>query len=40
MLVGTGAVRRPRMPYRRVATRLRLPPGMTSADLLDRGDRI
>ncbi len=39
-LVSTGTVRPPRVPYRRVVKRLRLPPGITSADLLDRGDRI
>lgn len=40
MLVSTGAVRPPRVPYRRIAKRLSLPPGTASADLLDRGDRI
>ncbi len=39
-LVATGTVRPPRMPHRRVATRLTLPPGTASADLLDRDDRI
>lgn len=38
-LVSTGTVRPPRTPYRRVK-RLRLPPGISSADLLDRDDRI
>jgi hypothetical protein len=40
MLVSTGTVRPPRAPYRRVVKRLSLPPGITSADLLDRDDRI
>ncbi len=40
MLVSTGTVRPPRSPHRRVVKRLNLPPGMTSADLLDRDDRI
>jgi hypothetical protein len=39
-LVSTGNVRPPRAPSRRVVKRLTLPPGVTSADLLDRGDRI
>ncbi len=39
-LVATGTVRPPRTPHRRAATRLTLPAGTTSADLLDRGDRI
>lgn len=40
MLVSTGTVRAPRTPYRKAAKRLTLPPGVASADLLDRGDRI
>lgn len=40
VLVSTGTVRPPRAPSRRVAKRLTLPPGVTTADLLDRGDRI
>lgn len=40
LLISTGAVRPPRTPYRRVVKRLSLPPGITSADLLDRDDRI
>lgn len=40
VLVATGTVRPPRMPSRKVTKRLRLPPGVTSSDLLDRGDRI
>ena len=40
LLVSMGNVRTPRAPSRKVAKRLTLPPGMTSADLLDRGDRI
>jgi hypothetical protein len=40
VLVSMGNVRLPRVPSRKVAKRLRLPPGVTSADLLDRSDRI
>ncbi|HET8930056.1 MAG TPA: CopG family transcriptional regulator [Acidimicrobiales bacterium] len=40
VLIATGTVRPPRTPYRKVTERLRLPPGTTTADLLDRGDRI
>jgi len=40
MLVSTGTVRPPRAPSRKVVKRLRLPPGVTSADLLGRGDRV
>lgn len=40
ILVATGTVRPPRAPYRRAAKRLTLPPGVASADLLDRDDRI
>jgi len=40
MLVSTGTVRPPRAPSRKVVKRLRLPLGVTSADLLDRGNRI
>ncbi|WP_166345877.1 ribbon-helix-helix protein, CopG family [Phytoactinopolyspora limicola] len=39
-LVATGAVGPPRSPYRRALRRLRLPRGITSADLLDRDDRV
>ena len=39
-LVSTGTVRPPRVPYRKVAKRLSLPPGVTSIDLLDRDDRM
>lgn len=39
-LVATGTVRPPRASYRKVAKRLTLPPEVTSADLLDRDDRI
>src|SRR5271165_4509386 len=38
VLVSMGNVRPPRAPSRKAVKRLRLPPGMTSADLLDRGD--
>ena len=40
VLVSTGNVCLPRTPPRKVAKRLRLPPGVTSADLLGREDRI
>jgi hypothetical protein len=40
VLVSTGTVRPPRVAYRKLAKRLSLPTGVTSADLLDRGDRI
>jgi len=40
LLVSTGTVCPPRAPARKVVNRLRLPPGVTSADLLDRGDRV
>ena len=39
-LIAAGLVRPPRTPYRRPRRRLRLPGGVTSADLLDRSDRI
>lgn len=39
-LVASGAVRPPRVPYRRPRRRLPLSPGVTSADLLDRDERI
>jgi len=39
-LVATGTVRSPRVPYRRPRRRLTLPSGVTTAALLDRGDRI
>jgi hypothetical protein len=39
-LLASGALRPPRSPLRRTAERLRLPEGMTSAELLDRDDRI
>ncbi|CAN5859965.1 hypothetical protein BH23ACT2_BH23ACT2_30060 [soil metagenome] len=40
VLVAAGAVRRPRIAYRRATTRLPLPPGVRGTDLLDRHDRI
>lgn len=40
VLVAAGAIRPPRIPYRRVTMRLNLPPGVTSADLLSRDDRL
>ncbi len=40
VLIATGGVRRPRIPYRKAMDRLVLPDGTTSADLLDRDDRI
>jgi predicted DNA-binding protein len=39
-LVATGEVDPPRVPYRRPRRRLSLPDGVTSADLLDRSDRL
>jgi hypothetical protein len=39
-LISTGQVRPPRVPYRRPHRRVSLPPGMTTADLLDRDDRF
>lgn len=39
-LVAAGAVRAPRRRYRRLEERLVLPAGTTSADLLDRSDRL
>ncbi len=39
-LVSTGNVRPPRTPARVFGERLKLPAGISSADLLDRGDRI
>lgn len=38
-LVSAGVVVPPRVPYRRPRRRLALPPGVTTADLLDRDDR-
>jgi hypothetical protein len=40
MLVSSGAVRPPRVPYRRPRKRLTLPPGVSTAGLLDRADRV
>lgn len=39
-LVASGAVRPPRTPYRKPVRRLTLPSGLTSADLLDRTERV
>jgi hypothetical protein len=39
-MVAAGVVSRPRSPYRKLARRITLPSGMTSADLLDRDDRL
>ncbi len=39
-LLISGAVRAPRVPYQRPRHRLTLPSGMTTADLLDRADRM
>ncbi len=39
-LIESGMVRPPRTPYRRATKRITLPDGLTSADLLDRHDRI
>lgn len=38
-LMATGAVRVPRTPYRKATTRITLPAGLRSAELLDRSDR-
>jgi Ribbon-helix-helix protein, copG family len=40
VLVSSGTVKPPRTPYRRVAKRLVVPAGVSSTDLLDRGDRL
>lgn len=40
MLVAEGSVRRPRVPYRRPGQRISLPPGVTTADLFAREDRL
>lgn len=40
VLVSMGNVRPPRTPAHKVGKRLKLPPGVTSAELLDRGDRV
>ncbi len=40
LLVASGAVRPPRLPYRRPRRRLTLPVGVTTAELLDRSDRV
>lgn len=40
LLAADGAVRRPRIPFRRAAHRIRLPSGVTTTDLLERVDRI
>ncbi|PZF83786.1 ribbon-helix-helix protein, CopG family [Jiangella anatolica] len=39
-LIAAQMIRPPRAPYRRPARRLTLPPGTTTADVLDRDDRI
>lgn len=39
-LVAAGLVIPSRIPYRRATTKITLPEGMTSADLLDREDRF
>lgn len=40
VLIATGTVRAPRVPYFQVTERLQLPAGVTSSDLLDRSERI
>jgi hypothetical protein len=40
VLITSGAVRRPRSPYRKATKRLQLPGGTSSIGLLDRDDRI
>ncbi|MGB8386120.1 MAG: CopG family transcriptional regulator [Dermatophilaceae bacterium] len=39
-LIVTGTVRPPRTAYRKPRRRLRLPLGLSSADILDRDDRF
>lgn len=39
-LIAAGVLRPARTPYRRPSRRLKLPPGVTSLDLLDREDRF
>lgn len=39
-LVTAGTVRPPRTPYRKARRRITLPDGVTSADLLERDDRL
>lgn len=39
-LAGTGAIKPPRVPYRKPRRRLVLPAGTTTADLLEREDRM
>lgn len=40
VLMASGTVRPPRLPYRRPRARLSLPAGLTTAELLDRSDRV
>lgn len=40
LLVASGAVRPPRLPYRKPRRRLIMPAGVTTAELLDRSDRV
>jgi Ribbon-helix-helix protein, copG family len=40
VLISAGSVRPPRTAYRRAGKRIVLPTGVTSAELLDRSDRI
>lgn len=39
-LVAAGTVRAPATPYRKASKRIKLPSGVSSADLLEREDRI
>lgn len=39
-LLATGALLPPRTPFRTATRRLRLPPGVTTAALMDREDRL
>ncbi|MGL5857663.1 MAG: ribbon-helix-helix protein, CopG family [Angustibacter sp.] len=39
-MVAEGLVRPPRTPFKRATDRIRLPEGLTTADLLDREDRV
>ena len=40
VMIASGTVRPPRTPYRRATRRITLPESVSSADLLDRSDRI
>jgi hypothetical protein len=40
VLIAGGIVRPPRTPYRRAERRLKLPTGLTSADIMNRDERL